>query len=384
MSSRNLLIAFAVVALIGAAVQGVLTPPSSTPEWDPRVSAESTAPRGARALFLWLRELGYPVRTWREPLTSLGPEQRAVFVLEPTQEISSAQAEALTRWVKDGGTLFLVPDREGNLETIVEGRLALETDPTEAAEVRGDRIVPDEGQRWRYREAMPAERGMYEYAVDEVAVRGDRRVRDLEGENSVLFARDELGLAAEMFLGDGFVVVLPEADLLTNHGLPKGHNAELVASLVEDWVPPGTTVWFDEYDHGARVAGSLLGYLGTRRPGLFALAVAAAGLLAVMRWGRALVVRPDEAGKRRRDPTEFVESLGALYARSRATGPAWSALAGAARRLADRGLAGVAVRGDSEELRSALAAAGEKPEEKDLVRLARAVARSIAPGKEPA
>jgi hypothetical protein len=329
-----------------------------------------------------LQELGYPSRTLRKPLTSLSTGQRALFVLEPAQDVSPGQAEALADWVAQGGALFLAPGADEELEALLAERIALETDPTEASEVRGDRIVPDDGERWRYREAMPAERGLYEYPVDEVAVRGDRRVRDLEGENSVLFARDGLGLAAEVFVGDGVVVLLPEADLLTNHGLPKGHNAELVASLVDDWVPPGTTVWFDEYDHGGRVSGSLLGYLGRRRPGLFALAVAAAGALAVMRWGRALVIRKDEARKRRRDPTEFVEALGALYARSRATGPAWSALAGAARKLADRGLAGVAVHGDPEELRRALASVGGQPGEKDLVRLAEAVARRIASGKE--
>jgi hypothetical protein len=261
--------------------------------------------------------------------------------------------------------------------------MALETDPTAAADVRGDRVVPDDGERWRYREADPSERGLYDYPVDEVAVLGGRRVRDLEGGNSLLFARDGLGLAAEMFLGDGVIVLFPEADALTNRGLPKGSNAELVASLVEDWVPPGTTVWFDEYDHGARVAGSLMGYLARRRPGLFALALGAAGVLAVQRWGRALVVRREAARKRRRNPTEFVEALGALYARSRATGPAWGALAGAARRLAEGRLAGVGPRGDAEELRRALADPGDPPGEKDLVRLAGIMARTIASGKEP-
>jgi hypothetical protein len=381
-STRALIALFVAIVVAGAAVKGALSPPPSTPEGDPRVSAQSTAPRGAGALFLWLDALGRPTRAWRKPLTAIGAEQRALFVLEPTQEVTAAQAAALADWVAAGGTLFLAPGVDAELAALLGDRLALETDPTAPADVRGDRVVPDDGEPWRYREALPSERGLYDYPVDEVAVRGDRRVRDLEGEGSVLFARDGLGLAAEMFHGDGVIVLFPEADPLTNRGLAKGHNAELVASLVEDWVPPGTEIWFDEYDHGARVAGSLAGYLARRRPGLFAVALAAAGLLAVQRWGRALVVRAEPARRRRRDPTEFVEALGALYARSRAVGPAWSALAGAARRLAEGGLAGVAARGDPDELRRALAATGRSPEEKDLVRLAQVVARRIASGKE--
>jgi len=234
------------------------------------------------------------------------------------------------------------------------------------------------------------------YPVTEVAVRGDGRVRDPRDEHTILFARRGLGLLAEIFHGDGVVVLLPEADILTNRGLAKADNVELVASLIADWIEPGTEVWFDEYHHGARVAGSILAYLAQRRPGLFAAAFLAAGVLAVMRWGRALLVRPEAETLRRRRPTEFVDALASLYSRSRAVAPAWGALAKTAERYVGDtrgghpgplgGLTLVAMDREKKiaDLRHALSTGRPVPTENDLVGLAVAVAQAVEPpgGKE--
>ncbi|MGQ0720418.1 MAG: DUF4350 domain-containing protein [Candidatus Eiseniibacteriota bacterium] len=380
MSRRALVVLFLVFAVGGGVVNALIAERQGAPAVDDRVSASSTAPRGARALWLWLRELGYPTRSWRRPLGAL-EEPEALCVLEPSQAVTPDGASALLDWVARGGVLFLAPGADSALSAAVERWVTLEYDMSEASTVRGDRVVPGRDERWRYREARPEERGLFAYPVEEVAVAGGARVRDERGEHSILFARDGAGLVAEIYHGDGVLVVFPEADLLTNEGLPRASNAELVASLVEDWIPPGTEIWFDEYDHGGRVAGSAGAYLAARRPGLFTLAALAAGALAVLRWRRALVVRAEESASRRRRPTEYVDALGALYARAKAVGPAWAALSEAAQRIARGELAGLrATR--SAELDAALAPAARAPAERELVTLATAVARALGRREE--
>jgi hypothetical protein len=383
---RVLLGLFAVFVVAAAAFNAALGPRAGTPESDPRVSIYSTASRGARAAYLWLEELGYPTRAWRKPLGALWPAQQCVFVLEPTEEVTAGNRAALLEWVRAGGTLFLSPGMRDGWAEDLEPWVALEADDTDASHVRGDRVVPEEHERWRYREAAPDERGLYAYPVEEVAVRGTRRVVDATGDHSILFARDGLGVAAEIYLGDGMMLVFPEADLFTNRGLAKAHNVEFLASLVEDWIEPGTTLWFDEYDHGARVAASLPAFLLQRRPALFGLALLAVGALVVMRYGRALTVRARD-DRRRRRPNEFVDALGGLYARARAVRPAHRALAEAGRRATRNELAGLRVAGAeaSERERNVeavmAAAAVPAPTEKDLVRLAGAVSALLGGGK---
>lgn len=379
MSRRPLVVLFVVFAAAGGVLNAIVAERQGAPFVDERASTTSAAPGGARALWLWLRELGYPTRSWRRPLTSLGGPE-AMFVLEPSQAVTPEAASTLLDWVARGGVLFLAPGADAELCDAVERWVALEYDDSDASSVRGDRIVPDGGERWRYREARPEERGLFAYPVEEVAVAGGARVRDERGEHSVLFARDGAGLVAEIYHGEGLVVVWPAADPLTNAGLPRAGNAELVASLVEDWIAPGTEIWFDEYDHGGRVAGSVGAYLAARRPGLLALAALAAGVLAVLRRRRALVLRDESSSARRRRPTEYIEALGGLYARAKAVEPAWTALSEAARRLARGDLAGLRA-APSTELEAALAPAARAPAEKELVALAAAVARTLRRGE---
>jgi hypothetical protein len=226
---------------------------------------------------------------------------------------------------------------------------------------------------------------MFEWPVREVAFRTDDRVSDPSGEHSILFARDDLGLIAEMWYGEGAIILFADASMLTNRGLEKGSNIELVATLVSAWTEPGTVVRFDDWDHGLRSGGSLDAYLAKRRPGLFALVLLSVSFLAVLRYGRAPVVR-NGGTPRRRDPTEFVEALGGLYARARAVRPAWSATAAVANRVLKgtwplpRVDAGERER-RARELRTALKLGELRrgPEEVELTGLTRALANALRP-----
>jgi hypothetical protein len=330
---RILVAAFLVLALAVGVFRAAREPRSSALT-DPRPTSVNAQPGGARALSLWLREFGYSTRSWRKPLTALGDDVGALVLLEPDSPLSEAQAESLFAWVERGHVLVVAPGSDYELEWRLEQEVELVFDRTEASDVRGDRIVPDDGTRWRYRESTPDERGQFEYPVKEIAFASPDRVRDPSGEHSILFAREGDGLVAEIWYGDGAILLFPDPEMLTNRGLSRADNVELVASLVSDWLLPGTEIRFDDWSHGLRAGGSLEGYLLRRRPGLLLAALVSFSLLAVLRYGRALIVLPPTP-TRRRDPAEFVEALGGLYARAKAVAPAWRATSRVVERVRD-------------------------------------------------
>jgi hypothetical protein len=284
---------FVSISIAAAFVTAVLDPTPESVVEDVRMSTDNAQPRGARGLYLWLRVLGYTTRSLRDPLASLSSSHDVLFLLDPEGEPTPSDLDTLFRWVADGGVLVVSPGYRGALLGSLEVRVDFVDDETEADEVVGDRVVSDEGEPWRYREMAADDRGMFAYPVGEIAFLGSRRVADPANEHSILFARDGQGVIAEVFEGDGAILVLAEGDVLTNRGIAKADNVELVASLLEDWAPPGATIAFDDFDHGLRLAGSLGAFLARRRPGLFAVALLGAGWLALLRYGRALTARPE-------------------------------------------------------------------------------------------
>ena len=76
----------------------------------PPLASFSSSPNGAKALWLWLDELGYSVSN--EVDTEFRPSKdiSVLLVLEPLIEISTAEWQTIDAWVEDGGTLVLVGD----------------------------------------------------------------------------------------------------------------------------------------------------------------------------------------------------------------------------------------------------------------------------------
>jgi hypothetical protein len=187
--------------------------------------------------------MGHPVKEWSGALTELGTEAKAIFVVEPDPELAASEAEALLAWAEKGGTVFVAPAGSPALESAVSRWIEIVNDPTQAHEVPGDRIVPHERSSWRYREVSSEERVQFKEEIKEIAFPGPMRVSDPSGQQSILFAREAMGLVAEIVHGDGNVIVFPEREMLSDEGLASATNASLVESLIEDWVAPGAPVW---------------------------------------------------------------------------------------------------------------------------------------------
>lgn len=111
--------------------------------------------------------------------------------------------------------------------------------------------------------------------------------------------------------GKGLYVAVNDPYPLTNLGVLQGDNARFVVNLA-GYLPPGGTMWFDEY-HKRSVQRGLVSYLRDRAllpPLLYGLV-----LLALLFWrtgtrfGTAAPLVADE----RRDSTEYVRAVAALY-----------------------------------------------------------------------
>ena len=121
-----------VAAAMGLAVQQA--PPES-----PVPSVENPSALGLRALYLYLREGGAQVEAHQESLESLPPEVRTVVIAAPqARAVSSAEVQALERFVQDGGTLVFLTSREKDkAQPALHQWLELEPAPLLPANTRG-------------------------------------------------------------------------------------------------------------------------------------------------------------------------------------------------------------------------------------------------------
>ena len=107
--------------LMGAGALAVLMT-AVTIAFAPAKGVESTVPSsydsgsgGARAAFLLLEQLHYPVRRWEEsPLRLREVNPHAVLILaEPTESPENSERAALLRFVRDGGRVLFCGERLG-------------------------------------------------------------------------------------------------------------------------------------------------------------------------------------------------------------------------------------------------------------------------------
>jgi hypothetical protein len=73
-----------------------------------RATTYSASSGGYKALYLWLRDLGVPIRRWSKSLRDLPQEVSTILIADPEVGPESGELKALDRWVNSGGTLILV------------------------------------------------------------------------------------------------------------------------------------------------------------------------------------------------------------------------------------------------------------------------------------
>lgn len=272
---RDTLVALALLALLViVTVLAALQRPVDEETLLPPLASFSARPDGAKALRLWLAELGYGVgdqagSVYRPPRTAA-----LALVLQPTFSFLPEEAAAMKGWVEDGGTLLLAGDDPAT--TSLSNRFDWRLVPLSAAL---DNPAQPQTPLWvappppaipapaSFRYAWQGPRNDY---ITHVAVAGRPVVISFQQ-------------------GQGRVILSASAIPFSNQGLATPGHGELALNAVGMAGRAGD-IWFDEWHHGVRSsAPSLAGpgqWLRSTPAGQSILLAAGALFVALLLRGR--------------------------------------------------------------------------------------------------
>jgi len=255
----------------------------------------STASGGSRAAYFLLKESGYRINTFEQPLRELGQGNGKTLILaDPIAGAPKQDRDRLEAFIREGGHLiatgyfssYYVPFGEAFSDPIAtewKSQPALYPSPL-------TRVAPEI--------TMPAP-AYWHSDTGDVALYGD----------------PEKPVVVKYKVGDGDVLWLAASTPLTNAGLKQKGNVEFLFAAVGE--PGSTEILWDEYIHGYQRSESpissstrIIGWISVQLA-LFALAI----LLAFSRRSGPVWM---PAADSRLSPLEFVRTLGSLYQRANA------------------------------------------------------------------
>ena len=222
-----------VLITIFAAIQG------GTEQRQPPLSSRSSAPDGALALKLWMKELQYKVD--EDVLANFVPPKKAsiLLMLEPLA-VSEPDMQAVDDWVEAGGTLIAIGDQSSQaLMDHYQFTFSYLFDP----ESTPGKVTP--------LLSSPSAVDVKDTAV-RLALHSQR------DDFVVLVAQDGEPVVVSFEQGKGRVILGTIIESFSNAGLKTSGNPELVLNLLA-LAPPKRTVWFDEWHHGVRSGAQILG-----------------------------------------------------------------------------------------------------------------------------
>lgn len=282
---------------------------ATTPTTD--LLSDSTAPNGAKAVYLWLETLGYRVERMEYREFEFDHGTGVLLVLAPSNRPLKDELTTMRRWVEDGGTLIVAasapsplaqlpgiePSIAGDASAAVLDEFGIELRPLPSPQV----------------DSAPGQPLLLRPAVSQARVEASHFIAG--SPRLVPYLGDpEHPVAASLEVGQGRVYVLASTYALSNQGLDNADNA----ALLLNWLPPpgdAGVVAFDEIHHGRSDVRPLPYYL-VREPWgwalLYALGVAFLYLaLDGRRFGRAVPSVVDT----RRSAAEYVVSVADLLRR---------------------------------------------------------------------
>lgn len=291
-ADKQLLIGASAIAFLMAVLTVAFAPESGNGE-SSVPSTYASGSGGAKAAFLLLQQLRYPVRRWENsPVQLSGDSAHQTLILaEPSVMPVRRERTAVLNFVRRGGRVLFC------------GRALEQFFPA----ARIIRQPPPESEK----EFSPQIPSAYTRGAQRISLAPMAFWKELDGTQLSLYG-DDLPVVVVWKLGAGEVLWWASASPLTNAGLKEQDNLALfldAVSKIED--EPQREIYWDEYFHGER--GSLWGYIAKTpiKWGLLQLAVVFAAILFTYsrRWGP--VVAPRIAT--RLSPLEFVDTLGSLY-----------------------------------------------------------------------
>ena len=283
-------------------------------------STYNTKGSGTKGLYLWLQELGLPVRRWERPLINLPAQATVLLVLGPRVPFEEQELKTLEEWIRGGGVLLLADDTVGGP---VPGVWA-------GAPVLRFGLQPRTGGKpGTLRPAFPSP---YAAGVETIQPTGWVRFQRQRPEGWAPLFADRIGdVLAIKRLGRGTMVALTDPGIFSNARLEVAGHARLALNITKDHVRSGV-VLVDEFHHGHGRESPFFRYLkGTAVPWMLAQAALAFLAFVVARGTR--FGPPVPAGESARASSlEYVGALGDLYRRAGARRLAGDTLAKSLRR----------------------------------------------------
>jgi hypothetical protein len=293
---RSLLIVSGVL-LAAISLAGVLLAPPFQPGPTGFPSSYSTGSQGGKAAYLLLEELGYDENRWTSPPTTLPEDARHVVLIlaDPLLRPSSDEKLALQWFVRRGGRV-------------------LATGPLAASLLNLPGIISANQKNAGWKKFPARLPGPTSRQAPSIFMNARSRWKSGLPADLVYYGDEKGGTVVRVPLGNGAVVWWADSSPLTNYGLKRASNLNLLLNSVGE--AKDARVLWDEYYHGER--STLWSYL-VKTPLPWALLQAALLALAVvLTFSRRSGPLAAIAEKSRLSPMEFVETVGDLYARKRA------------------------------------------------------------------
>lgn len=347
-------------------------------EFSPDRSTFNSGPTGTRALYDFMRESGYQVARWREPpetlLSAAGSKPSTLVIIGRTiVSVTKDEAEAILRWVNDGGRLVIIdraPDRNlvppsgqwtitnhithepwdvdaadfaqmtagvkpispaqptiltRNVQTVLRSRFAADL-------IIAAKASPSNGRKQDSHEGSgngvsaspaPDETDESEYEEPPLSRRGiGRRAEDVASETSdsispapvIHFAQDRGALLLDYPHGKGRIVLLADPFIAANNGINRADNLQLALNAIAGY---GGLIVFDEFHQGHGTTHNALIQYFSGTPVLALCAqLALIALLIVWSRGRRFARPLPLPHIDRRSSLEFVASMAELQQRA--------------------------------------------------------------------
>ncbi len=295
-----LVILFAILALVagyGASRQ------AESEQLYPPGSIQSTRPNGGRALYLWLREMGYQTSVIEGPAFAIEQNVDLLLILAPIGEFRAgfglSEVSIVESWVRGGGTLILA---QGNGWDALLRNLGFETEWSP--------LLSDQ--------ATLAQPLLISPPFVTATIKSDWSLKHAPPSDAIVhMIAEDKPLVVSRQAGRGQVFVVSGLYPFTNAGLRQVSSAALVYNLILRGAGRRGIVAFDEFHHGQRDPMSLRTWLVTTPPGwaiLYgALVVFAYLLIGGKRFGAAVPLPEHMA---RRTTVEFITAMANLRRRA--------------------------------------------------------------------
>jgi hypothetical protein len=333
-----------VLAVAGAAtvlltaVSFLVAPPDARPRDDG--SSYASHPDGARAAYLLLKGLGYRVERSFEPVAGIRyqPEQTTLVLSSPSAVPSEQDVRALRTFVERGGHV---------LATGPAGAAFLPDFPR-GPEKAGAAAVARIGRARRQDRSLP---GAITEGVESIEMPAATAPLPLDSPYVVMYGSEQAPAVLMTRLGKGRAVWWAGSAPLANGGIGRPSHVEFFMNTIG---PAGMrTVLWDEFYHGH--TRSFWSYLADTPFFFGSLQLAAIIGVALLTYARRRRPIRERVLEPRTSPLEFIDTMGGLYERARASGAAVSTVHAHVRRRLLAAL-GLPIASDDERLVAAAAA----------------------------